>query len=54
MRAHERTDHHGDHHSEEAAMDDGGRAERGMALEPIIPNLDEGDNPKLLGFRRRF
>jgi Cu+-exporting ATPase len=26
----------------------------GMALEPLIPELDEGENPELVDFRRRF
>lgn len=26
----------------------------GMALEPMIPSLEEGDNPELVDFRRRF
>ncbi len=26
----------------------------GMALEPLMPSLDEGDNPELKDFRRRF
>jgi Cu+-exporting ATPase len=26
----------------------------GMALEPLMPSLDEGENPELLDFRRRF
>lgn len=26
----------------------------GMALEPVIPTLDEGENPELTDFRRRF
>jgi len=26
----------------------------GMALEPVMPSLDEGDNPELVDFRRRF
>ena len=26
----------------------------GMALEPIMPTLDEGENPELVDFRRRF
>ncbi len=26
----------------------------GMALEPVLPDLEEGDNPELVDFRRRF
>jgi P-type Cu+ transporter len=26
----------------------------GMALEPVMPSLDEGENPELVDFRRRF
>jgi len=26
----------------------------GMALEPLMPSLDEGESPELVGFRRRF
>lgn len=26
----------------------------GMALEPVLPSLDEGENPELVDFRRRF
>jgi Cu+-exporting ATPase len=26
----------------------------GMALEPVMPSLDDGDNPELVDFRRRF
>jgi Cu+-exporting ATPase len=26
----------------------------GMALEPVMPALDEGENPELVDFRRRF
>src|SRR5690606_30711167 len=26
----------------------------GMALEPMLPSLDEGENPELTDFRRRF
>ena len=26
----------------------------GMALEPMLPSLDEGENPELVSFRRRF
>ncbi len=26
----------------------------GMALEPVLPSLEEGDNPELVDFRRRF
>ena len=26
----------------------------GMALEPLLPTLDEGDNPELVDFKRRF
>jgi len=26
----------------------------GMTLEPILPNVDEGENPELVDFRRRF
>jgi P-type Cu+ transporter len=26
----------------------------GMALEPMLPSLDEGENPELIDFRRRF
>ncbi|RWA56439.1 copper-transporting ATPase [Cupriavidus sp. UYMSc13B] len=26
----------------------------GMALEPLLPDLDEAENPELVGFRRRF
>jgi Cu+-exporting ATPase len=26
----------------------------GMALEPVMPSLEEGDNPELVDFRRRF
>ena len=26
----------------------------GMALEPLMPSLDEGENPELIDFRRRF
>nr|WP_290367541.1 heavy metal-binding domain-containing protein [Cupriavidus taiwanensis] len=26
----------------------------GMTLEPLLPELDEGDNPELVDFRRRF
>ncbi|WP_082710280.1 heavy metal translocating P-type ATPase [Burkholderia sp. TSV86] len=26
----------------------------GMALEPILPSIDEGENPELVDFRRRF
>ena len=26
----------------------------GMALEPELPTLDEGDTPELVDFRRRF
>jgi Cu+-exporting ATPase len=26
----------------------------GMALEPVLPALDDGDNPELIDFRRRF
>ena len=26
----------------------------GMALEPMMPTLDEGENPELVDFRRRF
>src|SRR5512133_2276866 len=26
----------------------------GMTLEPVMPSLDEGENPELVSFRRRF
>ncbi|RQS25855.1 heavy metal-binding domain-containing protein, partial [Burkholderia sp. Bp8990] len=26
----------------------------GMTLEPILPSVDEGENPELVDFRRRF
>ncbi|MFX5611116.1 heavy metal-binding domain-containing protein, partial [Acinetobacter baumannii] len=26
----------------------------GMALEPLLPDLEEGENPELVDFRRRF
>ena len=26
----------------------------GMALEPVMPSLDDGENPELVDFRRRF
>lgn len=29
-------------------------SECGMTLEPILPSVDEGENPELVDFRRRF
>jgi Cu+-exporting ATPase len=41
-------------HPEVSQIGPGSCPKCGMALEPLLPTLDEGENPELTDFRRRF